>query len=310
MSNDMRSVFAWVVWAASTVFSDAIVEVDFSHTYTGVAAETQNTGNITLAFSVYGSGNVTLDASCADPDPARFVNEFDKLVGTVTDPAMRGRTFTIVLSSTGSGNLRIDNTGEGLAIQGGNSQIIDANSEAINEVITATVAVAGSQFNLLGVDYVGRAGGAGMKLSDTIYTLSTSTGTVDVSAQGVSGNFTVASSASAVNQGFVLSGLTFDMVATGNSSFDNGAGNKLWTAAANWDPDSVPVAPQNAEIAGYDVIINSAVANGPAELKIINGSLTVSGSGALSMKSMVIGRNIEKVVRLLIDGSGVSFGYS
>ena len=310
MSNDMRSVFAWVVWAASTVFSDAIVEVDFSHTYTGVAAETQNTGNITLAFSVDGSGNVTLDASCAYPDPARFVNEFDKLVGTVTDPAMRGRTFTIVLSSTGSGNLRIDNTGEGLAIQGGNSQIIDANSEAINEVITATVAVAGSQFNLLGVDYVGRAGGAGMKLSDTLYTLSTSTGTVDVSAQGVSGNFTVASSASAVNQGFVLSGLTFDMVATGNRSFDNGAGNKLWTAAANWDPDSVPVAPQNAEIAGYDVIINSAVANGPAELKIINGSLTVSGSGALSMKSMVIGRNIEKVVRLLIDGSGVSFGYS
>jgi len=310
MSSYMKSVFAWAVWAASTVFADAIVEVDFSHAYTEVAAVTQNTGNITLAFSVDGSGDVTLDASCVNPDPAVFVNGFDGPVGTVTDPAMRGRTFTIVLSSTGSGNLRIDNTGGGLAIQGGTSQIIDADTAAVNEVITATVAVAGSQFNLLGVDYVGRVGGAGMSLSDTLYTLSTSTGTVDVSAQDVRGNFTVATSTSAVNQGFVLSGLTFDMVATGNRSFDNGAGNKLWTIAANWNPDSVPVAPQNADIAGYDVIINSAVANGPGELRIINGSLTVSGGGALSMKSMVIGRNIEKVVRLLIDGSGVSFGYS
>ena len=53
-------------------------------------APTQNTGNITLAFTVDGSGNVTLDASCADPDPAAYVDEFDGAVGTVTDPAHVG----------------------------------------------------------------------------------------------------------------------------------------------------------------------------------------------------------------------------
>jgi hypothetical protein len=41
-----------------------------------------------------------------------------------------------------------------------------------------------------------------------------------------------------------------------------------------------------------------------------NGSLTVTGSGALTMKSMVIGRQLEKPVRLVIHGSRVSFGQS
>ena len=107
----------WLVCATSAL---AVVQVDFSHSYTGPAGDPpQNTGNITLAFAVDGSGNVTLNASCTDPDPAAYVNDFDGPVGTVSDPAMWGQNFTMVLSSTGSGALRINNTGGGLAIQGG-----------------------------------------------------------------------------------------------------------------------------------------------------------------------------------------------
>jgi len=297
-------------WLACAVSALAVVQVDFSHSYTGPAGDPpQNTGNITLAFAVDGTGSVTLDASCTDPDPAVYVNDFDGPVGAVSDPAMWGQNFTIVLSSTGSGALRINSTGGGLAIQGGNAQIIDT-----NEVITATVTAAGTQFNLQSLGYVGAVGGAGMNVSGTDYSLSGSSGTVNVAAQGVAGTFTVASTTNAAGKGFVLSSLSFDLVAVappaGTSSFDNGSGNNLWTTAANWNPDGVPVAPTNAEISNYDVILNSAAANGPAGLGIINGSLTVTNSGALTMKSMVIGRNIEQVVRLVIHGSGVAFGYS
>jgi arylsulfatase A-like enzyme len=302
------------MWWLSVLPALAVVQVDFSHSYTGAASANQNTGNITLNFAVDGAGNVTLDASCADPDPAAYVNEFDGPVGTLSDSAMWGRSFSIVLSSTGSGALRIDNAGGGLAVQGGNAQLIDADGAGVKEVITATVAAAGTQFHLLGLGYAGLAGGAGMNVSGVVYPLSGSSGTVDVSAQGVNGTFTTSSSASVPGQGFVLKGMSFDLAGAppppGTSSFDNGAGDKLWTTAANWNPDGVPFLPNGAEIAGYDVVLSTALASSPAELKIINGSLTVTGSGALSIQTMTIGRNLEKMVRLVIDGSGVSFGYS
>ena len=295
---------------ACAVSALAVVQVDFSHSYTGPAGDPpQNTGNITLAFAVSGTGTVTLNASCTDPDPAVYVNEFDGPVGTVSDSAMWGQNFTIVLSSTGSGALRINNTGGGLAVQGGNAQIIDT-----NEVITATVTAAGTQFNLQSLGYVGAVGGAGMNVSGTAYSLSGSNGTVNVAAQGVTGTFTVASTINAANKGFVLSGFSFDLVAVvppaGTRIFDNGGGNNLWTTASNWNPDGVPVAPTDAEISNGDVVVNSAVATGPAELRIIDGSLTLTNTGALTMKSMTLGRNIENDVLLVINGSAVSFGYS
>ena len=94
------------------------------------------------------------------------------------------------------------------------------------------------------------------------------------------------------------------------AGFDNGAGNNLWTNATNWNPNGVPVAPADAIIDGYDVILNSAATGSPDELRITNGSLTVTGSGALSMRAMTIGRDLTKTARLVIDGSGVSFGNS
>ncbi|MEX1114008.1 MAG: sulfatase-like hydrolase/transferase [Akkermansiaceae bacterium] len=287
------------------------VDVDFSHTYTGPAGENpQNTGAITLAFAVDSLGFVTLDASCADADALPYINGFDGPVGKVADISMRGKNFTIVLSNSGSGALRIDNTGSGLAIQGGTAQLIDNN----NEQLTATVTAAAAQFNLQGIGFAQTAGSPQMNVAGMNSTLYGASGLLDVTAQEIIGTFTIGSSANSIGQGFVLSGLRFDLVPvpppSGFRSFDNSSGDNLWTTATNWNPDDLPVDPDNALIDGYNVVVNSPVTTGPANLEIIDGSLTVSGSGALTMKSMNIGRTLEKNVRLVIHGSGVSFGQS
>lgn len=519
-------------WLAFAAAAFAVVQVDFSHSYTGAQSPSQNTGDITLDFTVDGLGNVTLDASCALPGPAAYVDEFDGPVGTISDSTMWGQSFSIVLSSSGSGSLRISNSGAGLSVQGGNAERLDFS----NEQITATVTVPGAEFKLLGLGYANATTTAGtqMNVAGTAYDLTGASGTVDVSAQGVAGTFTIDSSTDDDAQGFVLSGLSFDLVGlplvasdavvsfansgtgfgptppfvtsgsnsatitlafsidgagvvsldasttstngafpamvaewnnanigsvadpsllgksftlTGSASvsggpgvltiselggggigiqgensnrvdglnygpddatstpeiltwtlnapaglelvfkswsyiegaggdirvsngstdsdfpnmsnatgtlalpdlrlanggaltfreipgmgattgagiagfsfavvlpiapegFDNGGGDNLWTTAANWNPDGVPAAPANAIIDGYNVILDSAVSAGPSELRILGGSLTVTGSGALAMQSMTLGRVLEKPARLVIDGSGVSFGHS
>ena len=518
-------VLASAVWLASSSVLQAQVTVDFSHSYVGGGSLTQNTGDITLAFTVDASGNVTLNASCADPDPVTYVDEFDGSVGTVSDPAMWGQSFSIVISPSGSGNLKIDNDGSGLAFQGGNAQIIDANATGDNEIITATVAAAGTEFTLLGVNYAGLVGGVGMNVSGTNYTLSGASGTVDTSAQSINGTFTVATDSTSNNVGFKLSGLTFDLVPatptasdvvvsfanTGNGStdfvtpgsasatitldfsingagvvsldastngsntlfqnkvaewdnptvgtvidaallgqsftlvgsrsggtgglsitqldgggigilgdnpnridgvenltstpetltwtltapaglllnlvnwshavgnngdievsngsidsdfpnlsgsagtnalsgitlvdggsltfreiddigstggaaiagfsfsvttvpnepgFDNGSGDGLWTNPLNWNPNGVPAAPDDAIINGYEVILNSVVASSPAALEILDGSLTINGSGSLSIDSMHIGAVLESEVRLAMEGSSASLAHT
>ena len=211
-------VLASVVWLASSIVLQAQVTVDFSHS-NGTAGAAQNTGDITLAFTVDGAGNVTLDASCTDPDPVTYVDEFDGSVGTVSDPNMWGQSFSIVLSESGSGSLRIDNTGSGLASQGGNAQIIDANGDGDNETITATVTAPGADFLLQSVNYAGLTNG-GIALNSTPYSPSGSSGTVDVSAQGVAETFSIASSVSTSGQGFKLSGLQFDLVTSAPTATD------------------------------------------------------------------------------------------
>ena len=519
-------------WLASSVSALAVVEVDFSHSYTGAQLPLQNAGDITLAFSVDGSGNVTLDASCANPETATYVNEFDGPVGTVTDASIWGQNFTIVLRSTGSGSLRISNSGAGLSIQGGNAELLDV----LNEQITATVTAVGTDFKLLGLGYANATTteGTQMNVAGTAYALAAASGTVDVSAQQVAETFAIDSTTDADIQGFVWSGFSFDLIPaltatdavvsfansgtgfgptppfvlsgsnaatitlafsidnagiialnastsstnstfsamvnewdsanigsvsdpsllgktftlTGSASggggnlaiselggggigiqgensnrvdglnytdntgaakstpetlswtlnapaglelvfknwscieggggdirvsngttnsdfpnmteatgtlalsdlplangesftikeipdmgatsgagvsgfsfavvapsimpegFDNGAGNNLWTNATNWSPDGVPAAPSNAIIDGYNVILNLPESAAPSELRILDGSLTVTGSGALAVQSLNLGRVLEKPARLVIDGSGVSFGYS
>jgi len=509
----------------------AAVEVDFSHSNSAATNANQNTGTITLAFTVDGSGNVTLNASCANSGPAANVDEFDGPCGTISDTAMWGQSFSIVLTSSVSGSLRVSNLTTGLSVQGQSAHLLDA----ANEQITATVNGLGTKFRLQELAYANATTSAAtrMNVSGTAYDLSGSGGSVDVSAQEITGNFTIDSATDLDTQGFVLSGLSFDVVgdppppleandavvsfansgngygptppftaasagtstvtlgfsingagvisldasttssgifstmvaewdkanvgsvadpsllgksftlvgsqsgganltiseldgggigiqgensnrvdglnygtgdvnstpetltwtlnapaglelvikswsfiqgtngdirvsngttnsdfanmtgATGTlvlsdlplangeslsfkeipgigattgagiagftfavasppaaEGFDNGAGNNLWTHATNWNPDGVPAAPSDAIINGYDVILNSAASAGPDELLITNGSLTLTGGGALSMRAMTIGRDLTKSVRLVIDGSGVSFGDS
>ncbi len=521
------------VWTA-----EASVHVDFSHSYTGATNALQNTGNITLTFAVDSLGNAVVDASCVSTGASAYVNEFDGPVGTVSDPAMWGQSFTIVLSSTGSsaGSLRVSNSGTGISIQGGNAERLDYAGERI----TATVSPVGSDFKLLELDYANATTTSGTKMNVGIvtYTLSANSGSVDVSAQGVNGTFTIDSSADTDSQGFTLSGMTFDLnptprvdadavvsfansgtgfgptppfllsgsnqasislaftinnagiisldasttstnaffVATvnewdksnagsvsdpalfgksftlkgtpsvtgasgnlsiselggggigiqgensnkidglnygtgdatstpeiltwtltapaglelvfkswsyiegsagdirvsngatnadfpniasatgmlmipdlrlangsaltfreipgvgattgagiagfsfvpvttvtppnGSEGFDNGGGNGLWTNGANWNPDGVPGAPADAIINGYQVVLNTIAPTNPDELQIISGSLSLTNSAGLSIRAMTIGRDLTKTVRLVIDGSSVSFGNS
>lgn len=205
----IRHFFLFFISVMAT--AEATVKIDFSHSYTSATNSLQNTGNITLAFTVDGSGNVTLDASCVLTGPAVYVNEFDGSVGTISDPAMWGQSFSIVLSSSGNGSLRISNSGNGLSVQGGNAERLDYAVESI----TATVAPIGSEFKLLEIDFANATttSDTKMNLEDTAYTLSGSSGSLDVSAQRVNGTFTIDSSADTDAQGFTLSGLTFDLTA-------------------------------------------------------------------------------------------------
>lgn len=203
----LAAVACWLACAASAL---AVVQVDFNHTYTGATDSLQNTGNITLAFTVDGSGNVTLNASCASSGPTAYVNEFDGPAGTISDPAIWGQSFNIVLSSSGSGSLRISNSGAGLSVQGASAERLDA----ANEQITATVTGLGPNFKLLGLGYANATTSAGtqMNVAGTAYALTGASGTVDVSSQGVAGTFTINSATDADAQGFVLSGLSFDRI--------------------------------------------------------------------------------------------------
>ena len=69
----------------------------------------------------------------------------------------------------------------------------------------------------------------------------------------------------------------------------------------------MPVAPADATIDGHDVVLDNAVANGPDELLIVGGSLTVTGGGALKARAMTLGRDLTGSARLVMNGSGVSF---
>ena len=203
-------VLASAVWLASALLSHALVQVNFSHSNEDVTSGDQNTGTITLAFTVDGSGNVTLNASCANAGPEANVDEFDGACGTISDTAMWDQNFNIELTSSGSGSLRISNLTTGLSVQGQNSNRVDKT----NEQITATVTGLGTKFRLQGLGYANASTSAGtqMNVSGTAYDLSGAAGTVDVSTQEITGNFTINSATDTDSQGYVLSGLSFDVV--------------------------------------------------------------------------------------------------
>ncbi|MEJ6561922.1 MAG: sulfatase-like hydrolase/transferase [Akkermansiaceae bacterium] len=287
------------------------VVVDFSHSYSGAAGGFQNAGAISLAFTVDGSGGITLDASCAETGPAAYIDDFDGAVGTVSNPAIFGGSFTVVLSrAVNPATLRIDNMGAGLAIQGQNPQWIDAAAEVIEVNIPGGAAI----FELRKVSYARASTSAGTSLNVNAisYPLTGAAGTVDVSGQGVGASFSISSAGDADTQGFVLSGLEFDLVAApaGPSGFDNGAGDLDFAAAANWNPDGVPVAPGDAIIEGFEVTLESAVTSGPSALELREGSLVIRGAGTLSLDAMELGRELEDAAALILEGAGTKLSYS
>ncbi|MEM9479092.1 MAG: hypothetical protein AAGA58_05445 [Verrucomicrobiota bacterium] len=208
------------VWALTAIGS---VTVDFGHSNTSTGAF-QNTGVITLNFSVDGSGNVTLDASSSDTDPAAFVNEFDGPVGTISASAAFGSTFTITL--TGTGNLRVDALATGLSIQGQNPNRIDRANEAVNGSINLSLLPATTLFDLTTLDYASATTSAGTTARFTFggstlsYPISSSAGSLNLTVQDteiVGGNadgFVLDSAVDADGQGFGFKGFTFDIVST------------------------------------------------------------------------------------------------
>lgn len=94
--RSIKNNFAYVTSVFVTFsFATASVQVDFGHSYTSAPSANQNTGDITLDFTVDTEGNVTLDASSSLTPSSVYVDEFDGAVGNVSDPGIRGQSFLI-----------------------------------------------------------------------------------------------------------------------------------------------------------------------------------------------------------------------
>ncbi|MFZ9936026.1 MAG: sulfatase-like hydrolase/transferase, partial [Luteolibacter sp.] len=293
-----------------------------------------NSATITLAFAIDNAGTISLNASTTSTNAifAATVNEWDDPnVGSVTNASLFGKSFTLTGRASVSGsaaNLAITELGGGgIGIQGENSNRVDGQDytgggvdKNTPEILTWTLnAPEGLALTFKSWSFIEGINGDirvsnGTTDSD-FANLAAATGTLALPGLPLAnGEFLTFREIPGIGAttGAGISGFTFAVAApsTAPEGFDNGSGNQLWTTATNWNPDRVPTAPASAIIDGYDVILNSAVANGPDALRHIDGSLTVTGSGALSMRSMTVGRDLEKNARLVIDGSAVSFGYS
>lgn len=194
----------------ASCLTQAAITVDFNHGYTGAASVNQNVGTVSLTFIVNGQGIVTLDASSSDPDPAAYVDTFDGQVGIISDSALANRSFTVTVS--GIGNLRIDNNGFGLCIQGGNPQRLDAADEAIR------LELGDSSLNIIlrSVAYANSTGGT-MNLNGTGYPIGTGSGQVTTALNVGLQSLLIDSTGDDDGQGFVLSGITFDVEASGQT---------------------------------------------------------------------------------------------
>lgn len=195
--------------------ADSMVTVDFSHSYTGAPAATQNTGQITLDFSVDGVGNVTLDASCSDSDPVAYVDEFDGSAGTISNPTLWGSNFQMTI--LGTGNLRVDNAGLGLSIQGQNSQRLDA----ANEAITFSLQSANYLLSLSTLNY-GNSTGSFVDINGASFSISGSAGEVNASSVPSAGTLTIDSSSDTDGEGFVLTGIAFEIVPQSGATMEIG----------------------------------------------------------------------------------------
>lgn len=280
---------------ALAVGSFAMVQVDFSHSYVGSAGAFQNTGAIQLAFTVDSSGGVSVAVTCADPDPAVHVADFSAS-GTVSNAALWGSGFTITLA--GVGNLRIDRSGLGLCVQGGNPQRVDESGEAIS----ATLGISDGAFRLHFVDYANATTSAGtvLDVDSNSFALSGSVGSIAVSAED---DFTISSVADADNQGFVWSGFSFDILPVTNNSVALGteltndvvvtlAGSATNFPFAGGAGDALIVGSAATIITIPDAVGTSPVELNGAELQLERGAVWIL-DGSVYSNTFTVGDRFE-----------------
>ena len=290
-----------------------------------------NTAPITLTFSINGSGVISLNASTTSSVTTfiNMVNEWDSSnVGSVENPSWLNTSFTLTGIGSGGANLAITELGGGgIGIQGENTNRVDGlnygtgGATSTPEILTWTLsgAPAGMALTLKNWTYV-EGNGSDIRVSNgttnaDFANMSGAMGTLSLPADFALNNGESLTFKEIPGMGLTdgagIAGFSFAVVApSAPEGFDNGAGNNLWTNATNWSPNGVPAAPTDAIINSYDVILSSAASTSPDELLITNGSLTVTGTGALSMRAMTLGRDLTKTVRLVINGSSVSLGYN
>lgn len=183
----------------------AMVTVDFSHSYMGDTSPGQNTGQITLYFEVDDVGNVFLDASSSLGGPSAFVAEFGGSAGSIPNPALWSSSFQITID--GTGNLRIDNAGLGLSVQGGNPQRLDTADEAITFSLQSTHFF----LEVSTVNY-DNSNGSLLDINGVSFPISSGSGQVDASPISPAFSIIIDSSSDTDAEGFVLTGLSFDVI--------------------------------------------------------------------------------------------------
>ncbi|PAW66413.1 MAG: hypothetical protein B9S30_08310, partial [Verrucomicrobiia bacterium Tous-C5FEB] len=256
------------------------------------------TSTITLTFSINNVGLISLNAStnATNSTFASTVNAWDNSnVGSVADAALLGKTFTLTGTASGGGNLTLSsNGGGGIGIQGENSNRVDGlnyGTSSTPETLTWTLsAPPGLSLGFKNWSHNDGSSGDIRVSNGTINSdfspLASTTGTSALSNfqlnNGESLTFKEIPDMGATD-GAGISGFSFEVipVAITEYAFDNGGGDNLWTNSTNWFPNGLPASVSDAIINGYDVILNSAATSSPDELRIINGSLTLNGSGAL-----------------------------
>ena len=330
---NIKSILFICAWPILSTKAD--VTASFANSGTGFGptppfvSANSSSATITLSFSINSAGVISLDASTTSANGAfsTMVAEWDESnVGSVANPALFGKSFTLVGTQSGGANLTISELGGGgIGIQGENSNRIDGlnygtgDTSSTPETLTWTLtAPVGLELTVKNWSYIEGVGGD-MRVSNgtansDFPNMVNATGSLALNdlplANGQSLTFKEIPGIGATT-GAGIAGFSFAVTEPpAAEGFDNGANNNLWTNPTNWNPNGVPASPTDAIIDGYNVILNSAASASPDELRITSGSLTLTGSGALTMRAMTIGRDLTKSVRLVINGSGVSFGYS
>jgi fibronectin type 3 domain-containing protein len=208
--------------AIAAVPLKAEVSVSFNNTDLLNTANT-SLGTVTLAFTVDGSGNVTLNASTTNTatGATNAVNAWDGAVGTVTYPGAYNTSFTLTMvASNAGGDLRLCNiAGGALGVTGVNQYRIDNNGvERLR--VTATTLPAG-KLKITSMDWRNINGGPTIRAFtpsiSVTNTVTTTPGTWDLSSSG----FLLAASeyidfgtsvTGDVNKGYSFGALRFDVI--------------------------------------------------------------------------------------------------